>query len=81
MAMLMVGSNQTPVILLDWLDIDTNNRHFFIHASVAIEGFTHTLSLVEGAYDQRKGEALHPQGFHEETQDHVGSYMQTDCCQ
>ena len=43
MIMLMVGSLQRPVILVDWSDLDTNKRHFLIRAAVAIEGRSHTL--------------------------------------
>jgi hypothetical protein len=43
MVMLMIGSIQRPVVLVDWSDLDTNKRHFLIRAAVAIEGRSHTL--------------------------------------
>lgn len=43
MAMLMVGTIQRPVILVDWSDLDPHKRHFLIRAAVALEGRSHTL--------------------------------------
>ena len=43
MIILMVGSVQRPLVLVDWSDLDTNKRHFLIRAAVAIEGRSHTL--------------------------------------
>jgi hypothetical protein len=41
--MLMLGSIQRPVVLVDWSDLDTNKRYLLIRAAVAIEGRSHTL--------------------------------------
>jgi hypothetical protein len=43
MAMLMVGTIQRPVILVDWSDLDPHKRHFLIRAAVALEGRSHTV--------------------------------------
>jgi len=43
MTMLMVGTINRPVILVDWSDLDPHKRHFLIRAAVALEGRSHTL--------------------------------------
>jgi len=38
MARRLIGHQITPILLVDWSDLDPRKQHFLLRASVAIEG-------------------------------------------